>query len=66
MKQKGPGRPRLVPGVETWDIHVRIPVPEFDAACVIAHRTNESISQLMRRALLRVLRDERGGTVDSK
>ncbi len=46
------GRPRIVDG-PTEQVHVRLPVPVYDAFCRDAIRRGEHLTDAIRRALIR-------------
>jgi len=53
------GRPTLVAGDTTTPVNLRVPSTDYDRACQLAQRDRVSVSEVLRRGLTRVLRDDR-------
>jgi hypothetical protein len=57
-----PGRPPVdESGAEPADVHLKLPAADYDAAYKHARRNRESVQSILRRALKKLLADERGG-----
>lgn len=60
--QRRPGRPRVDDsGVDPADVHLKLPAADYDEAFKHATRTHESVQDVLRRALKKLLADEGGG-----
>jgi len=57
---KRPGRPALDPDCPSVGVHLTLPACDYDQADRLAHLTRESIQDIIRRGLKRLLHDERG------
>ena len=59
---KRPGRPRLDASSSepSADVHLTLPAADYDRADKLAHEKRESLQDLIRRGLKRLLDDERG------
>jgi len=52
------GRPPLIAGDTTTSVNLRVPSNDYDRACHLASRNGISVSELLRRGLARVLRED--------
>lgn len=62
MMKRPPGRPKLDQGsrAPSADIHLTLPAADFDLAERHAKQRRESLQDMLRRGLKRLLDDERG------
>lgn len=63
MPPKRPGRPALEAGKPSVTIGLRVGETDYDRAFAIATRQRESVPDVLRRALRRLISDERGGAL---
>jgi hypothetical protein len=64
MRQKRPGRPPLdASGIPSAGVYLKLPARDFDIADKIRKKNRESIQDVLRRGLKRVIDDERGGRI---
>jgi hypothetical protein len=64
MAQNRRGRPRLDPtGMPRPAVCVKLATHSYDSAYALAQRKRVSVPQVLRHALERLLREERGGTL---
>lgn len=62
MSQKKPGRPPLdaTASAPSAAVHLKLPARDYDRAERIARESRESVQDVIRRGLKRLLTDERG------
>ncbi len=62
MKRRPPGRPRLdsTSTAPSADVHLTLPAIEYDKVDRLSRQKRESIQQIIRRGLRRLLEDESG------
>lgn len=63
MKRPGPGRPPLDAAAPSTGLHLKLSTPDYDRLDRIARDRRESIQQVIRREVKRILTDERGGSI---
>jgi hypothetical protein len=61
--KRPPGRPPLDPSTRTpsADVHLTLPASEYDKADRLRQRNRETLQDLIRRGLRKLIDDERGG-----
>lgn len=59
IKRK-PGRPRVSDGASA-DVHLTLPAVDYDALDRIARKRRESVQEIIRRELRRLIFDDRSG-----
>lgn len=60
-ERRGPGRPPLTEGQKSECVHVRLPAALLDDACLVAIRSNRTLSSIMREAISLLVEAERDG-----
>jgi len=60
---KRPGRPPLDAQAPSTGLHLKLSTPDYDRLDRIARQQRESVQDLIRRSVKRILTDERGGTL---
>jgi Arc/MetJ-type ribon-helix-helix transcriptional regulator len=60
--KRGRGRPPLY-AVASEKVQLRLPADQYDRADRLARQGRESVQDVLRRGLQRLLNDERGGTI---
>ena len=60
---KKPGRPPLAAGQSSAAVHLKLEPRDYDRAEQLAKRRRESIQDVIRLGLKRLLSDERGGSI---
>ncbi len=62
VERKRRGRPPLGAGsTPSADVHFRMPAEDYDQASAIASRQRVSVTEVIRRAVKKLIEDERGG-----
>ena len=62
VERKRRGRPPLG-STPSAEVHFRLPAEDYDQAFAIAQRQRVSVTDILRRAIKKLIEDERGGTL---